>query len=214
MRHGVAAKDRIEAALIDLAFRHDLPLVATNDCFFPNPEFYEAHDALLCIAEGTVVGQRERRRLNPSYSFKSAAEMRALFADVPEACDNTLVIARRCAYMPMPRKPILPAFPSDSGRDEPAELRARALDGLELRLDPRLRPPAGPRAAGRCRRRPGNPLRPGRAHLEGGAEHPGQPAPLARGEGGGRGAEDKPRKPRGGGPPDTQRAQARGPLPP
>jgi DNA polymerase-3 subunit alpha len=134
MRHGVAAEDRIEAALIDLAFRHDLPLVATNDCFFPNPEFYEAHDALLCIAEGTVVGQRERRRLNPSYSFKSAAEMRALFADVPEACDNTLVIARRCAYMPMPRKPILPAFPSDSGRDEPAELRARALDGLELRL--------------------------------------------------------------------------------
>src|SRR5258708_6750835 len=106
MRHGVAAEDRIEAALIDLAFRHDLPLIATNDCFFPNPEFYEAHDALLCIAEGTVVGQRERRRLNPSYSFKSASEMRALFADVPEACDNTLVIARRCAYMPMPRKPI------------------------------------------------------------------------------------------------------------
>jgi DNA polymerase-3 subunit alpha len=134
MRHHVPAEDRIEAPLIELAYRHDIPLVATNDCFFPDPEFYEAHDALLCIAEGTVVGQRERRRLNPHYAFKSAAEMRTLFADLPEACDNTLVIARRCAYMPMPRKPILPAFPSENGRDESAELRVRALDGLEQRL--------------------------------------------------------------------------------
>jgi len=62
MRHGVTAEDRIEGALAELAFRHDLPLVATNDCFFPDEEFYEAHDALLCIAEGTVVGQRERKR--------------------------------------------------------------------------------------------------------------------------------------------------------
>jgi DNA polymerase III subunit alpha len=138
MRHGMAAEDRIEAALIDMAFRHGLPLVATNDCFFPDPEFYEAHDALLCIAEGTVVGQRERRRLNPAYSFKSASEMRALFADVPEACDNTLTIARRCAFMPMPRKPILPAFPSDNGHDEPTELRARALAGLERRLEAQI----------------------------------------------------------------------------
>ncbi len=134
MRHHVAAEDRIEAALIELALRHDLPLLATNDCFFPDPGFYEAHDALLCIAEGTVVGQRERRRLNPHYSFKSASEMRALFADLPEACDNTLAVARRCAFIPMPRKPILPAFPSESGRDEPTELRIRALDGLEQRL--------------------------------------------------------------------------------
>jgi DNA polymerase III subunit alpha len=134
MRHAIPAEDRIEAPLIELAYRHDIPLVATNDCFFPDPDFYEAHDALLCIAEGTVVGQRERRRLNRHYAFKSASEMRALFADLPEACDNTLIIARRCACMPMPRKPILPAFPSESGRDETAELRMRALDGLDQRL--------------------------------------------------------------------------------
>jgi DNA polymerase-3 subunit alpha len=103
MRHGVAAEDAIEEALVEMAFRHGLPLVATNDCFFPDPSFYEAHDALLCIAEGTVVGQRDRRRLTPAYCFKSAAEMRTLFADLPEACDNTLVVARRCAFMPMPR---------------------------------------------------------------------------------------------------------------
>jgi DNA polymerase-3 subunit alpha len=135
MRHGVPVEDRIEEPLVQLAFRHDLPLVATNDCFFPDPGYYEAHDALLCIAEGTVVGQRERRRLTPEFSFKSASEMRALFADLPEACDNTLVIARRCAYMPMPRKPILPAFATGAGRDEPAELRAMAEAGLASCLE-------------------------------------------------------------------------------
>jgi DNA polymerase III subunit alpha len=140
MRHGIVAEDAIEGRLVDLAYRHDLPLVATNDCFFPDPGFYEAHDALLCIAEGTVVGQQERRRLNPEYSFKSAAEMRDLFADLPEACDNTLVIARRCAFVPPLRKPILPAFTTGEGRDEPAELRAMAATGLEHRLAKILQP--------------------------------------------------------------------------
>ncbi|HZS82158.1 MAG TPA: DNA polymerase III subunit alpha [Stellaceae bacterium] len=134
MRHGVALEDRIEPPLVELALRHDLPLVATNDCFFPDADFYEAHDALLCIAEGAVVGQRNRRRLTPDYCFKSAAEMRALFADLPEACDNTLVIARRCAFVPMPRKPILPPFATESGRSEPEELRVQAMAGLERRL--------------------------------------------------------------------------------
>jgi DNA polymerase-3 subunit alpha len=140
MRHGIAGEDAIEGRLVDLAYRHSLPLVATNDCFFPDPGFYEAHDALLCIAEGTVVGQQDRRRLNPEYSFKSAAEMRDLFADLPEACDNTLVVARRCAFVPPQRKPILPAFTTGEGRDEPAELRAMAAAGLEARLVQVLRP--------------------------------------------------------------------------
>jgi DNA polymerase-3 subunit alpha len=134
MRHGVPAEDRIEEASIDLAYRHGLPLVATNDAYFPDAEFYEAHDALLCIAEGTVVGARERKRLTPGHCFKSAAEMRALFADLPEACDNTLVIARRCAFMPRPRKPILPPFPDAVNGDEIGELRARSAAGLEARL--------------------------------------------------------------------------------
>src|SRR5712692_8123652 len=134
MRHGLAAEDRIEAALIDLAYAHDLPLVATNGVFFATAEFYEAHDVLLCIAEGTVVGEPNRRRLTQQHHFKAPAAMRLLFADVPEAIDNTLVIARRCAYMPEPRKPILPPFPTPSGRDEQEELRAMAWDGLDLRL--------------------------------------------------------------------------------
>src|SRR5690242_15809048 len=135
MRHGVQAEDRIEGAQIDLAYRHGLPLVATNGVFFASADLYEAHDVLLCIAEGTVVGEPNRRRLTPHYHFKAPAAMRLLFADVPEAVDNTLAIARRCAYMPEPRKPILPPFPTVTGRDEKEELRAMASDGLDRRLE-------------------------------------------------------------------------------
>jgi DNA polymerase-3 subunit alpha len=142
MRHGLAEEDRIEGALIELAYRHDLPLVATNGVFFGDPEFYEAHDVLLCIAEGTVLGESNRRRLTRHHHFKSPAEMRLLFADVPEAVDNTLVIARRCAYMPEPRKPILPPFPTQSGRDEKEELRAMAALGLDRRLMSQVFTPA------------------------------------------------------------------------
>ena len=61
---------------------------------------YGAHDVLLCIEQGAHIEDPNRRRLTPEHYFKSAAEMRELFADLPEACDNTLVIAQRCAYMP------------------------------------------------------------------------------------------------------------------
>jgi len=60
--------------------------------------------------------------------------MRALFADLPEACDNTLVIARRCAFMPPLRKPILPAFTIEDGADEESALRMAARAGLAARL--------------------------------------------------------------------------------
>ncbi|HEV8015287.1 MAG TPA: DNA polymerase III subunit alpha [Stellaceae bacterium] len=134
LRHGMPNEERIENDLIDLAYRHDVPLVATNDAFFPDPSYEEAHDVLLCIAEGVVQSEPNRRRLTGQHYFKSPAEMRLLFADIPEACDNTLVIAQRCAYMPEPRKPILPPFPMDSGRKEEEEVRIAALAGLEARL--------------------------------------------------------------------------------
>src|SRR6185312_17140216 len=97
-------------------------------------DFYEAHDALLCIAQGRVVAETDRPRLTPHHYFRPAAEMRALFADLPEACDNTLVIARRCAFIPQPRRPILPAFPVAPGLDEEGALRDLARSGLEARL--------------------------------------------------------------------------------
>jgi DNA polymerase-3 subunit alpha len=133
-RHGMPEEARAEAGLVDLAYRHDLPLVATNDCYFSERDFYEAHDALLCIAQGRAIADSDRKRLTPDHYFRPAAEMRALFADLPEACDNTLVVARRCAFIPRPRKPILPAFPTADGMDESDTLRAEARAGLDARL--------------------------------------------------------------------------------
>jgi DNA polymerase-3 subunit alpha len=134
MRHGLAEEARIEDRLVDLAYALDLPLVATNEVFFAEAEMYEAHDALLCIAEGTYVGEAERRRVTPEHRFKSAAEMAELFADLPEAIANTLTIARRCAFVPEAVDPILPAFPTEAGRSEAEELRTRSEAGLEARL--------------------------------------------------------------------------------
>ncbi|MGH6961118.1 MAG: DNA polymerase III subunit alpha, partial [Dongiaceae bacterium] len=140
-RHGLPTEARIEERLIDLAYAYDLPLVATNEAFFADRAMFEAHDALLCIAGGTYIGEEHRRRLTPEHYFKSASEMRALFADLPEAVDNTLVVARRCAFMPAIRQPILPAFPVGAGRTEPEELRLRAAEGLERRLEAQVYKP-------------------------------------------------------------------------
>jgi DNA polymerase III subunit alpha len=133
-RHGLAIEDRIEGPLLELAYKGELPLVATNEAFFSDDGMYEAHDALICISEGAYVTEPNRRRLTPEHRFKSAAEMRALFADIPEAIDNTLAIARRCNFYPKAEKPILPPFPVETSRDEKAELNAQAEEGLEGRL--------------------------------------------------------------------------------
>ena len=133
-RHGLPEEAEVEAPLVDLAYKLDLPLVATNEPFFPDAEVHEAHDALLCIAGGSYVGEEERRRLTPDHRFKTAEEMRALFADLPEAVDNSLVVARRCAFYPTPIDPILPAYPAGEGRSEAEELRAQSAEGLEQRL--------------------------------------------------------------------------------
>ncbi|RME16292.1 MAG: DNA polymerase III subunit alpha, partial [Alphaproteobacteria bacterium] len=131
-----------ERGFIEMAYAMGLPLVATNDVHFPTPDLFEAHDALLCIAEGAYVDQQEpRRRLTPQHYFKSPAEMAALFADLPEALENTVEIARRCAFMAERRKPILPRFADD----EVEELRRQAWEGLDRRLA--VITPAAPREA-------------------------------------------------------------------
>jgi DNA polymerase-3 subunit alpha len=156
MRHGLEAEARIENRLIELAYALDLPLVATNEAFFADERMFEAHDALLCIAGGAYVSQDNRRRVTPEHRFKSAAEMRALFADLPEAIDNTLVIARRCAFMPDIVKPILPAFPDAArhGRSEAEELRLQAEAGLERRLAAQVYRPEMDEAARAAAARP------------------------------------------------------------
>jgi DNA polymerase III subunit alpha len=134
MRHGLQAEERIETALIDLAFARNIPLVATNECFFADAGMYTAHDALICIAEKSFVSMSNRRRLTPHHRFKTAQEMEALFADVPEAVSNTLVIAQRCAFKVDERAPILPKSPKTGDRTEDEALRMLASVGLEERL--------------------------------------------------------------------------------
>lgn len=135
-RHGLALERAIEPGMIALADRFGLPLVATNECFFPRPEMHEAHDALLCIAQGRTLGESDRWRVTPEHWFKPAAAMRELFADLPEACDNTLAIARMCAVMVEPTKPVLPVCPKvEPGSTEDETVRAMARRGLDARLD-------------------------------------------------------------------------------
>jgi len=133
-RHGLREERAAEAALVDLAYSKGLPLVATNEPYFATVDDYEAHDALICIAEGRLLAEAERRHLTPEHRFKTRAEMRALFADLPEALASTVEIAKRCAFRPRTQKPILPRFTTAKGSDEAAELRARAEEGLRLRI--------------------------------------------------------------------------------
>src|SRR6516225_7838531 len=150
-RHGMASERIAEPRLIELAYARGLPLVAANEPFFASRDDYEAHDALLCIAEGKLVADGERRQLTPEHRFKTRAEMAALFADLPEALTATIEIAQRCVFRPRVQAPILPRFAA--GRSERAaanengerdqqvqeaaeaeELRRAARSGLERRL--------------------------------------------------------------------------------
>jgi DNA polymerase-3 subunit alpha len=133
-RHGLAIERHVEPGLLNLAYDRDIPLVATNDAYFASADLHEAHDALLCIAGGTYVSERDRRHLTEHHHFKSAAGMRELFSDLPEAVDNTVVVARRCAFMPGERAPILPPFEIEGAANEEEALRLMSREGLEKRL--------------------------------------------------------------------------------
>ncbi|WP_267392912.1 MULTISPECIES: DNA polymerase III subunit alpha [unclassified Sphingomonas] len=133
-RRDNAVEEAAEQALLDLAYARDLPLVATNPCCFTQADFSDAHDAMLCIASSSYVQSDDRQKTSPDAWLKPAAMMRELFADLPEAIDNTLVVAQRCAVMAPKRKPILPSLAGD--RDGEAEmLRNDSRAGLERRLD-------------------------------------------------------------------------------
>ncbi|MEO1329190.1 MAG: DNA polymerase III subunit alpha [Pseudomonadota bacterium] len=135
-RHGTdgALRTEVETAtepgFLALAQSADLPIVAINEVFFPEATFHEAHDALLCISDGRYVSEEDRRRLTPEHWFKPPELMRERFQDLPEAIENTLEIAERCAFRPRTRAPILPRFADD----EVAELRRQAREGLEGRF--------------------------------------------------------------------------------
>ncbi|MEQ8600385.1 MAG: DNA polymerase III subunit alpha [Devosia sp.] len=141
-RHGRPMETTVEPRLVDYAYRKGIPLVATNEPFFKTEKEYEAHDALLAIAGSSVLAQTERRKLNDQYYFKTRTEMVELFSDLPEALDSTIEIARRVAYRPRTRGPILPKFAAGSHATEDevvaaeaAALRKIAVEGLDKRLE-------------------------------------------------------------------------------
>ena len=134
-RRGDPVEERAEAALVDLAYARDLPLVATNPANFAEPHMHKAHDAMLCIAGSTHVDAEERARSNPESYVKTYHMMEEAFADLPEAVQNTVVVAQRCAYAPPYRKPILPSLAGDL-EGEARALEEDARKGLEARLAP------------------------------------------------------------------------------
>src|SRR5690606_4131296 len=133
-RHGEFIEAETEGALIELAYARGLPLIATNDIRFEKQSDHRAHDALMCIAASSYLGEEDRPRVADQHYFKSTKQMQDLFSDLPEAIENTTEVARRCAFRVEKRKPILPRFDTKAGRDEAAELKAQAQAGLKVRL--------------------------------------------------------------------------------
>jgi DNA polymerase III subunit alpha len=142
-RHGLAHERAVEPHLLSLAYEARLPIVASNEPFFEAADDFEAHDALLCIAEGSYIAVDGRRRVSPQHYFKTQQEMVEIFADLPEAVANTVEIARRTAFRPLKRKPILPSFvageasPEHQAEAEAAKLRQLSETGLAARLSKR-----------------------------------------------------------------------------
>ncbi|MFC3174205.1 DNA polymerase III subunit alpha [Novosphingobium bradum] len=134
-RRGDAVEEAAEEALIALAYARDLPLVATNPAMFAESQFHAAHDALLCIANSTHIDAADRPRSSGEAWVKPADTMAELFADLPEATANTLVVAQRCAYAPPRRKPLLPSLAGDT-EGEARMLVEDARAGLVKRLEP------------------------------------------------------------------------------
>ena len=133
-RHGSALEEKLEEKFIELAFKHNLPLVATNDVYFMNPEMYEAQDILSCIGEGRFFLEPDRPKLSRQQYFKTSGELEALFSDIPEAIENTVNIAKKCHLMAFERAPTLPKFSSEPDFNEAEELQRQSAEGLKLRL--------------------------------------------------------------------------------
>ena len=134
-RHGLPEQSRVEAALVDLAYEFKLPLVATNDAYYADESMQEAHDALICISDGTYLNQADRRRFTSEHRFKSAQEMRDLFRDLPEAVGKHFDRCPRCSFRPLAHEPIFPAYVSARGLDAATEIQQQAEAGLKRRLE-------------------------------------------------------------------------------
>ncbi|MDR1009126.1 MAG: DNA polymerase III subunit alpha [Rickettsiales bacterium] len=132
-RHGLEDEEAIEAPQINLAYKHNIPLVATNECFFDSKDMFVAHDIMLCITAIKYFDDPDRRHETEEHYFKTEDEMVELFKDLPEAVANTVAIAKRCSFKLKKSKPLLPHVAEGVDENELLILNARA--GLEERLN-------------------------------------------------------------------------------
>jgi len=121
-----------EEALLNIAHKYGLPIVATNQITHLTPNNTEFVDALLCITLSRYMTEEDRPSANPEHFFKSTKEMHSLFGDLPEAIANTVLIAQKCHFMLEAKPPMLPTFPDTE--DEEALLRTQAHQGLEKHI--------------------------------------------------------------------------------
>lgn len=134
-RHDIREEKAVEASLIALADRLLVPLIASNDCYFKDEHSHQAHDALLCIADGVTVNTDIRRRVTPQHGFHSQEKMQLLFKDIPDALANSLEIAQRCNFFVAKAQPMLPRFPAPDGLEEGEYLKQKSREGLLIRLE-------------------------------------------------------------------------------
>jgi DNA polymerase-3 subunit alpha len=134
--HGLDAQRKVNASLPKIARELGLGLVAANDVHFLNREDHDAHDVLICIGTGSNVADERRMRYVPDVYFKSPAEMRALFRDHPEACDNTLLIAERCGFK-LDTSPKYPDYEPPAGKTQNEYLREITEAGIRRRYGSR-----------------------------------------------------------------------------
>lgn len=133
-RHGLEDEIKTEPAFLEIAKSANIPIVATNDVCFAGASDYEAADALGCVLNQTKVIDPERPRKSSEQYFKSAEQMIDIFSDLPEAIENTVNIAKRCAFfVNVHEKPLLPRF-GDNFDDECKMLRDNTMAGLTERL--------------------------------------------------------------------------------
>jgi len=141
MDHGIDIENRVKADLLKLGKELKLPLLATNDLHYTFHEDAPAHEALLCVQSGSTLADPKRFKFdNSEFYVKTAAQMRELFKDIPESCDNTLLIAERCNVTLREGENLLPQFEVPAGQTEDSWLRALSHEGLKKRLGDRATP--------------------------------------------------------------------------
>lgn len=137
-RIGLEKEEKTEPYFIEWAYKHNIPLVATNEAFFFDAEMFEAHDALVCIAAGEYVANENRFHYSLNQRLKTAAEMVELFKDIPEAAANTVQIAKRCNFLLEFVAPLLPIFECPEGKTQNEYIREQSYMGLKHRMETKV----------------------------------------------------------------------------